>query len=967
MSKKHNHKERKEESNRTKFSKILTPEQKENFRSFGEPNMDQNWLELFTGTVMEDLRTIMGSCSDNQRKAEYVERELADYGFYAVGLGTNILTMANPAYPGVVFKIALDDFGVADNFNDVELSKFVPRYNRVFARDPSAMVSVQERLVLPTHHQMEMFEPQIIATLRDLSKYFLVADLSPDNYLNYGVTRDGDFRYIDGSDLYPLSQLRHEPRCNRIVGEHKHSGKFKYCDGKLRYNGDYSRMICQSCGKEFIPLEFRPRKDVNRMYQALSDGLTAEERKELERAELGSTVEREEDNDRYRLGNEEIAEMMAGMHEKTRNIFANRGEIEEYRNDMDDEDEDEEVHVIRPRSRWDEGTSTDNANDGDVEDDHLNDEMSDDASDDQEESEFENPTFVVNEDDDSEHPVHTDEDHEDDRDSEGFFVLRPRQAPLPTLNDPDPAEDGEDEDRVGPQVNLTQDEEDRSENAEAAEESISDDIRMSDEYRSLKEKILRAEGAVEEGDGDGHDTATEVPGEDSPVTTAMGDDSHGPGTETVSTLVEEASALSQEDAGFTLSGDPEIAQFQKLVAILKERQGISSGDRAVYRGLLKYVRGAKLRAVQNFVDDAKVYFTGSDDGHDISELEHAQFDQVGEYVTSSPKFDANRADNSEELKSLHGIIERQGHINESLLNELTEREKHVVELEHDLEELRSAVANDNDPTEDDKDVRIANLTERLTGLTAELQTARDSLDTYLDQLTKMQEAHDAELESVRADAEARLASLQTTNDALRSELDETRRSAVNVDELLRKNAGYELMIQQQRKENESLKQKIAQNAKMLNEASDSVGDDDYDQLFREKKSLELEVEELRAKVSDNDAVDTLTKELEELRVKNDLANKVISGESEEDARPDRAHYHVINDTGLDIPGGSGLYPGIYVDIRGDFDAAMKESGLSVFVGLGDQKTYYKAVDYHDMLDDLRETHAELVEDIRGRE
>ncbi len=274
-----------------KYASILTYEQRQKFEDIGLPDPTQNWLEIFTPDLMSDLRTIMRSCSDNQRKCDYVTQELHAYGFEDVGLGTNILTMANPLYPGVVFKIALDDYGVADNFNDCVLQDVVPKYNRVLARDPSAMISVQERQVLMTPAQRELFMPKILRLLHELKEYFLIADLSPDMYLNYGITRDGDFRIIDGSDLYPLHQLAEEPRCNRLVGQNKRTGKYKYCEGKLKYTSDFKWLVCQKCGRQFNPLEFRPRKDVEKLQRILSDGLSAEERDELERKELEAVMQ----------------------------------------------------------------------------------------------------------------------------------------------------------------------------------------------------------------------------------------------------------------------------------------------------------------------------------------------------------------------------------------------------------------------------------------------------------------------------------------------------------------------------------------------------------------------------------------------------------------------------------------------------------------------------------------------------
>lgn len=124
MSKRKRNKNNKNDPDRLCKHKLLKTEV-EKYKAIGVVDHSQNWLELFTPTVVSDLFTIMHSCSDNQRKAGYIRQELSYYGFEQVGLGTNIYTMSNPAYPGVVFKFALDDNGMADNFNDAILEQMV--------------------------------------------------------------------------------------------------------------------------------------------------------------------------------------------------------------------------------------------------------------------------------------------------------------------------------------------------------------------------------------------------------------------------------------------------------------------------------------------------------------------------------------------------------------------------------------------------------------------------------------------------------------------------------------------------------------------------------------------------------------------------------------------------------------------------------------------------------------------------
>ena len=228
----------------------------------------------------------MHSNSDNQLKSDYVEELLEPFGFTSKGggLGTNILVLTHPYYPGVVFKIALDENGIADNFNDCLLQDMVPQYARVYARHPSGLVTVQERYFVMKPEWMSLYRNDILHALRELSKDFLIADLTPSMVLNYGIDRKGKFVFVDGSDLYPLKQIKAKDRlrCVAVTGSDK-NGELKRCRGKCKYNDDFSQMVCEKCGRTYIPIELRPRKEEYNMKNIFSDGFTIDDREELER------------------------------------------------------------------------------------------------------------------------------------------------------------------------------------------------------------------------------------------------------------------------------------------------------------------------------------------------------------------------------------------------------------------------------------------------------------------------------------------------------------------------------------------------------------------------------------------------------------------------------------------------------------------------------------------------------------
>lgn len=167
----------------------------------GIPDLSQNYLELFSPGVVAHLFRIMHSCSDNTKKAKEVERYLDPFGFKMLGEGTNIVVLTNDIYPGVVFKIALDPYGIADNFNDLNFCQTIPRYAKVFARDHTCIVTVQERYYVMDLDLIGYYREPIIKFLNQLKDKYLIADLSPKNILNYGIDRKGRFVIIDGSDL----------------------------------------------------------------------------------------------------------------------------------------------------------------------------------------------------------------------------------------------------------------------------------------------------------------------------------------------------------------------------------------------------------------------------------------------------------------------------------------------------------------------------------------------------------------------------------------------------------------------------------------------------------------------------------------------------------------------------------------------------------------------------------------------
>ena len=376
--------------------KVLLKSEWKQYEEFGEPDMNQNWLELFDEEVVDDLFTIMRGSSNNPGKAKRIAKEMEYCGFEEVGLGTNIFVMSNPIYPGVVFKFALDDYGIADNFNDPILCERVneilgeQRYTRMLARLPSGIISVQERkVVIRDQDRMDVFRKDIIKALNKLAPHFLIIDLSPTYYnLNYGINRDGSWCFIDGSDLYPLASVRKEDiTCHKAVGYDDKKKKVIHCNGDLTYNHDFSRIVCSKCGLDYIPSEIRKddKEGKKKMAKIMLDGTTAEERDKMRREEMAVLIGKpipkpikfqyddEDDDDDYREIEEEDEPPVVVQSPRRKSIFkpfvkqepkrtvqaeVRKTEIEEIKvvykepepeeldDDEDDDEDDETVDVV---------------------------------------------------------------------------------------------------------------------------------------------------------------------------------------------------------------------------------------------------------------------------------------------------------------------------------------------------------------------------------------------------------------------------------------------------------------------------------------------------------------------------------------------------------------------------------------------------------------------------------------------
>ena len=258
---------------------------KEWYDVMGEIDWDFDYFSLFTPALLNDVRMIFNSKLSNHDKANTLDELLERQGFIEVGTGTNITTFLHPDAPGVVYKIALDPCGVTDNRNDPKMAKLAPEAKPAIVVDMTkdAIISVQEYVCgIRKGADMMLYWNEALDICKSLSERFLVIDVTPCLYTNWAIGRNMELRTCDVSDLYPLDKGEDVMRCTAVVGENK-KGELVRCGGRVYYDDNYQHCYCSRCGRNWLPVELKPRAKQWDPDEYISTGLTDLETKYSDR------------------------------------------------------------------------------------------------------------------------------------------------------------------------------------------------------------------------------------------------------------------------------------------------------------------------------------------------------------------------------------------------------------------------------------------------------------------------------------------------------------------------------------------------------------------------------------------------------------------------------------------------------------------------------------------------------------
>lgn len=200
--------------------------------------------ELFSQDVLDKITAIDKDprYGDNNQKVQALLFLLKDHGFTEIGPGTNRLVVRGLDY---VYKIAMDSYGVRDNWNEFNISpELQPYVTKTY--ECNGLIAVAEYVNLITKSEFVDSKEHIANILKYLSEDYIFCDMSLNmkNSLNFGYRDDGTIVILDYGYIYPID--RKIMFCSK-------------CGAHLVWKSDFSALRCPKCGKVYDPITIRDR------------------------------------------------------------------------------------------------------------------------------------------------------------------------------------------------------------------------------------------------------------------------------------------------------------------------------------------------------------------------------------------------------------------------------------------------------------------------------------------------------------------------------------------------------------------------------------------------------------------------------------------------------------------------------------------------------------------------------------
>lgn len=246
---------------------------------------------FFTQKQLEKLYNITKKAKDVDSAYDAIEKVLKGTDFKSFDCGTNRYVWRHKKYKKYIFKIAGDSHGISANYREFYNGDIDKRLTFSYSISNNGVVVVQEAVERMTSKKMNKHRKDIVKMLKKLSNKVLLVDCKISNFKNFGIRKDGEVCLLDHGDVVPFEtyqdssvsfdeEMNVSLRCRRAEKLTKDRKRVKQCKGKLKYNSEFSMLVCNECGsshhvheayEQFYSDKFKKKKNIS-LYSLDSDG-----------------------------------------------------------------------------------------------------------------------------------------------------------------------------------------------------------------------------------------------------------------------------------------------------------------------------------------------------------------------------------------------------------------------------------------------------------------------------------------------------------------------------------------------------------------------------------------------------------------------------------------------------------------------------------------------------------------------
>lgn len=204
-------------------------------------------LQLISKEDIDYIKSIITSpryAGNSRIRIGKIDEVMSTRGFTKYAGGTNRLVYTHLEAPGMVFKVAVDSVGIADNPAEYYNQKFLKPYcTKVFECSPCGTIASFQKVDRITTFE-EFFT--MIDDYYRLIKYniigkYVMEDIGIDYFMNFGVWVGHGLVILDFPYLYELDGAK--LYCNTTLDNGSK------CHGEIDYSPGFNRLICTKCGR----------------------------------------------------------------------------------------------------------------------------------------------------------------------------------------------------------------------------------------------------------------------------------------------------------------------------------------------------------------------------------------------------------------------------------------------------------------------------------------------------------------------------------------------------------------------------------------------------------------------------------------------------------------------------------------------------------------------------------------------